>query len=40
MPDMAVRSIEDTNLNMVDFEVGHEPKEIQFIIEGKFCYNV
>lgn len=37
MPDMSVRSIEDTNLKISDFEVENAPKEIDFSIEGKCC---
>lgn len=36
MPDMTVRTIEDTNLKMLDFEAANAPKEIHFEIEGEF----
>lgn len=36
MPDMTVRTIEDTTLKMLDFEAANAPKEIHFDIEGEF----
>lgn len=39
MPDMSVRSIEDTNLKISDIDIGHAPKEIHFNIEGNFYTN-
>lgn len=36
MPDMIVRSIEDTTLKVSDFETGNASKDICFKIEGEF----
>lgn len=36
MPDMSVRSIEDTSLKISDLEIENASKEINFNIEGEF----
>lgn len=35
MPDMSVRSIEDTSLKISDFEIENASKEIHFNVEAK-----
>lgn len=36
MPDMTVRSIDDTSLKISDIEIENASKEIRFSIEGEF----